>query len=204
MNAPLPRASVTLEDKFRVQEGWIYVTGTQALTRLPIQQHLRDKAAGLKTGGFISCYRGSPMGRYDMELWAQSKLLAEHDIHFQPGVNEELAASSVLGSQFVGVMPGSKFDGVFGIWYGKGPGTDRAADALRHGGSTGAHKFGGVVALAGDDHGCKSSSIYNFSDLTFISTGIPVLYPANTQELIDHGLHGFAMSRFSGCWVGRP
>ncbi|MFM0154912.1 MULTISPECIES: indolepyruvate ferredoxin oxidoreductase family protein [Paraburkholderia] len=202
MNAPLPRDHVTLEDKFHVEEGWIYVTGTQALTRLPIQQHLRDRRAGLKTGGFISGYRGSPMGRYDMELWAQSKLLAEHDVHFQPGVNEELAASSIIGSQFVGLMPGSKFDGVFGIWYGKGPGTDRAADAFRHGNVTGAHAYGGVVALAGDDHGCKSSSVYNFSDQTFIATGIPVLYPSNTQELLDFGLHGFAMSRFSGCWVG--
>lgn len=202
MNAPLPRQSVTLDDKFLLQEGWIYVTGTQALARLPIQQKLRDQAAGLKTGGFISGYRGSPMGRYDMELWSRSELLAQHDIHFQPGVNEELAATAVLGSQYVGVMPGSTFDGAFGIWYGKGPGVDRAADAFRHGGATGAHKHGGVIALGGDDHGAKSSSIYNFTDLAFISCGMPVLYPANTQELLDFGLHGIAMSRFSGCWVG--
>ena len=202
MNAPLPRQSVTLDDKFLLQEGWIYITGTQALARLPIQQKLRDQAAGLKTGGFISGYRGSPMGRYDMELWSRSALLLQHDIHFQPGVNEELAATAVLGSQYVGVMPGSTFDGTFGIWYGKGPGVDRAADAFRHGGASGTHKHGGVIALGGDDHGIKSSSIYNFTDLTFISCGMPVLYPANTQELLDFGLHGIAMSRFSGCWVG--
>ena len=202
MNAPLPRQSVTLDDKFLLQDGWIYVTGTQALARLPLQQKLRDQAAGLNTGGFISGYRGSPMGRYDMELWSRSELLTQHDIHFQPGVNEELAATAVLGSQYVGALPGSKFDGVFGIWYGKGPGVDRAADAFRHGGASGASKHGGVIALGGDDHGTKSSSIYNFTDLTFISCGMPVLYPANTQELLDFGLHGIAMSRFSGCWVG--
>ncbi|MHA7598831.1 indolepyruvate ferredoxin oxidoreductase family protein [Alicycliphilus sp. T452] len=202
MNAPLPRAHVTLDDKFEIQEGWIYLTGTQALTRLPLQQRLRDQAAGLNTGGFISGYRGSPLGRYDMELWAQQKRLEAHNIRFTPGVNEDLAATAVWGSQYVGLLPGSAVDGVFGIWYGKGPGTDRSADALRHLGSAGTHQHGGVLAIAGDDHGVKSSSVYNFSDPIFIAAGLPVLYPSNTQELLDLGLHGFAMSRFSGCAVG--
>lgn len=202
MNAPVFRADVTLDDKFNVQDGWIYLTGTQALTRLPIQQAIRDKAAGLNTGGFISGYRGSPLGRYDMELWAQKKLLERHNIHFMPGINEDLAATAVWGAQYVGQIPGAKVDGVFSIWYGKGPGTDRSTDALRHLGVAGANKNGGVLAIAGDDHGVKSSTVYNFSDPIFIATGMPVLYPSNTQELLELGLHGIALSRFSGCAVG--
>ena len=202
MNAPVSRANVTLDDKFNVQDGWIYLTGTQALTRLPIQQAIRDKAAGLNTGGFISGYRGSPLGRYDMELWAQKKLLERHNVHFMPGINEDLAATAVWGAQYVGHIPGAKVDGVFSIWYGKGPGTDRSADAFRHLGVAGANKNGGVLAIAGDDHGVKSSTVYNFSDPIFIAAGMPVLYPSNTQELLELGLHGIALSRFSGCAVG--
>jgi len=202
MNTPPPRPRITLDDKFETREGWIYLTGTQALARLPLQQRWRDEAAGLRTGGFISGYRGSPLGRYDMELWAQQERLDAHNIRFMPGVNEDLAATAVWGSQYVGLLPGSVVDGVFGIWYGKGPGTDRSADALRHLGSAGTHKYGGVLAIAGDDHGVKSSSVYNFSDPIFIAAGLPILYPSNTQELLDLGLHGFAMSRFSGCAVG--
>ncbi|MEJ6000164.1 indolepyruvate ferredoxin oxidoreductase family protein [Paucibacter soli] len=200
MNAP--REQVSLDDKYLVQEGWIYLTGTQALTRLPLQQRQRDSAAGLNTGGYISGYRGSPLGRYDMELWSQAKLLQAANIKFQPAVNEDLAVTAIWGSQYLGVLPGAKVDGVFGIWYGKGPGTDRSGDAFRHVGVAGTGKFGGALALAGDDHGCKSSTIYNFSDPIFIAAGMPVLYPSNTQELLDFGLHGLAMSRFSGCWVG--
>ena len=202
MNAPIRRGNVTLEDKFNVQSGWIYLTGTQALTRLPIQQAIRDKAAGLNTGGFISGYRGSPLGRYDMELWAQKKLLEQHNIQFMPGINEDLAATAVWGAQYVGKIPGATVDGVFSIWYGKGPGTDRSTDAFRHLGVAGANKYGGVLAIAGDDHGVKSSTVYNFSDPIFIATGMPVLYPSNTQELLELGLHGIALSRFSGCAVG--
>ncbi|WP_426413387.1 indolepyruvate ferredoxin oxidoreductase family protein [Bradyrhizobium ganzhouense] len=202
MNALVARENVTLDDKFNVQDGWIYLTGTQALTRLPIQQAIRDKAAGLNTGGFISGYRGSPLGRYDMELWAQKELLERHNIYFMPGINEELAATAVWGAQYVGQIPGAKVDGVFSIWYGKGPGTDRSADAFRHLGVAGANSKGGVLAIAGDDHGVKSSTVYNFSDPIFIATGMPVLYPSNTQELLELGLHGIALSRFSGCAVG--
>ncbi|MFT3802796.1 MAG: indolepyruvate ferredoxin oxidoreductase family protein [Burkholderiaceae bacterium] len=202
MNAPLPREHVRLEDKFDCTEGWIYLTGTQALARLPLQQAQRDKAAGLNTGGYISGYRGSPLGRYDMELWAQAERLKAHNIKFIPGVNEELAATAVFGSQYTAQLPGARVDGVFAIWYGKGPGTDRSTDALRHLGAAGTARYGGVLAIAGDDHGVKSSTVYNFSDPVFIACGMPVLYPSNTQELLDLGLHGIALSRFSGCAVG--
>ncbi len=202
MNAPLINADISLDDKFSIKEGQVYLTGNQALARLPLLQQERDKANGLNTGGFISGYRGSPLGRYDMELWGQKERLASHNITFQPGVNEDLAATMVAGTQYVGVFPGATVDGVFGIWYGKGPGVDRSGDVFRHANSAGTHKNGGVLALAGDDHGAKSSTIANFSDEIFIATGIPVLYPSNTQDLIDFGLFGIALSRYSGCWVG--
>jgi len=205
MNAPLPPSGhpdVTLDDKYLVGEGWIYLSGTQALVRLPIQQRLRDQAAGKNTGGYISGYRGSPLGRYDMELWRVDTLLKQHHIHFRAAVNEDLAATALWGSQYVGAFPGANYDGVFGIWYGKGPGVDRSGDVLRHANCAGTGPVGGVVALAGDDHGAKSSTIANFSDQIFVAVGMPVLYPSNTQELLDFGLHGIAMSRFSGCWVG--
>ncbi len=178
------------------------MTGMQALVRLPIQQRLRDAAAGLNTGGYISGYRGSPLGRYDIELWRAGPLLNSHNIVFRPGLNEDLAATAIWGAQHLDNFPGATVDGVFGIWYGKGPGVDRSGDALRHANFTGTSPKGGAIALAGDDHGAKSSTAVNFSDTSFIAVGMPVLYPSNTQELIDFGLHGIAMSRFSGCWVG--
>ena len=178
------------------------MTGMQALVRLPIQQRLRDAAAGLNTGGYISGYRGSPMGRYDIELWRAEPILRRLNIVFRPGLNEELAATAIWGAQHVTSFPGATVEGVFGIWYGKGPGVDRSGDALRHANFTGTAPKGGALALAGDDHGAKSSTAVNFSDTSFVAVGIPVLYPSNTQELIDFGLHGIAMSRFSGCWVG--
>ncbi|UUZ64589.1 hypothetical protein LP417_06330 [Polaromonas sp. P1-6] len=174
----------------------------QALVRLPLQQRLRDAAAGLNTGGYISGYRGSPMGRYDMELWAAEKALKAANVVFRSGLNEDLAATAIWGAQYVGTFPGAKVDGVFGIWYGKGPGVDRSGDVLRHANMAGTSPLGGVVCLAGDDHGAKSSTVVNFSDPIFMAVGMPVLYPSNTQELLDYGLHGIAMSRFSGCWVG--
>ena len=180
----------------------MYLTGMQALVRLPLQQRLRDAAAGLNTGGYISGYRGSPLGRYDMELWAAEKTLKAANIVFRSGLNEDLAATAIWGAQYVGTFPGAKVDGVFGIWYGKGPGVDRSGDALRHANLAGTSPKGGVLCLAGDDHGAKSSTVANFSDPIFIAVGMPVLYPSNTQELLDYGLHGIAMSRFSGCWVG--
>ncbi|HZZ62438.1 MAG TPA: indolepyruvate ferredoxin oxidoreductase family protein [Roseiarcus sp.] len=202
MNVALARSETALEDRWSVPEGWFYMTGMQALVRLPIQQRLRDAAAGLNTGGYISGYRGSPMGRYDIELWRAGAILAQHNIVFRPGLNEDLAATAIWGAQHVASFPGATVDGVFGVWYGKGPGVDRSGDALRHANFTGTAPKGGAIALAGDDHGAKSSTAVNFSDTSFVAVGMPVLYPSNTQELIDFGLHGIAMSRFSGCWVG--
>ena len=202
MTVALARSEASLEDRWSVAEGWFYMAGMQALVRLPIQQRLRDVAAGLNTGGYISGYRGSPMGRYDIELWRAGAILARHNIVFRPGLNEDLAATAIWGAQYVSSFPGATVDGVFGVWYGKGPGVDRSGDALRHANFTGTAPKGGALALAGDDHGAKSSTAVNYSDTSFVAFGMPVLYPSNTQELIDFGLHGIAMSRFSGCWVG--
>ncbi len=203
MNAPAPRAlrEVELTDKYRLPEGRIYLSGNQVLVRLAIQQRLRDAAAGRNTAGYVSGYRGSPLGRFDMEMWQAQPLLAEHHIHFRAAVNEDLAATALWGSQYVGSFPGARYDGVFGIWYGKGPGVDRSGDVLRHANSAGTSPLGGVLAIAGDDHGSKSSTITNFSDQIFTAVGIPVLCPSNAQELLDFGLHGIAMSRHCGCWV---
>jgi indolepyruvate ferredoxin oxidoreductase len=202
MTVAFRRSEAALEDRWLAPEGWFYMTGMQALVRLPIQQRLRDAAAGLNTGGYISGYRGSPMGRYDIELWRAAEILKRHDIVFRPGLNEDLAATAIWGAQQVTNFPGATVDGVFGIWYGKGPGVDRSGDALRHANFAGVSPKGGALALAGDDHGAKSSTAVNFSDTSFIAVGMPVLYPSNTQEMLDFGLHGIAMSRFSGCWVG--
>ena len=199
---PSTRLETTLDDKYTLREGWAFMSGTQALVRLPMQQRMRDEAAGKNTAGFISGYRGSPLGRYDIELWRVEKLLKQHHIHFQPGVNEDLAATAAWGAQYVGVFPGARYDGVFGIWYGKGPGVDRSGDALRHANLAGTSPWGGVVALAGDDHAAKSSTAAAQSDQDFIAVGIPLLYPASVQEILDYGLHGIAMSRYSGCWTG--
>jgi indolepyruvate ferredoxin oxidoreductase len=204
MNAPVEgmRLVSSLKERYTAGSGWLYMTGTQALVRLPIQQRLRDAAAGLNTGGYVSGYRGSPLGRYDMELWAAQDVLQQHGVVFRPAVNEDLAATALWGAQYVGVFPGAKVDGVFGIWYGKGPGVDRSGDPFRHANLAGTSPKGGVLALAGDDHGAKSSTVANYSDLNFVAASIPLLYPSNAQELLDFGLHGFAMSRYSGCWVG--
>ena len=200
--SPSPGRRRLSNSRYDAPEGWLYMTGMQALVRLPIQQRLRDAAQGLNTGGYISGYRGSPLGRYDIELWRAAPLLKSHNIVFRPGLNEDLAATAIWGAQYLNSFPGATVDGVFGIWYGKGPGVDRSGDALRHANFTGASPKGGAIALAGDDHGAKSSTAVNFSDTSFIAVGMPVIYPSNTQELLDYGLHGIAMSRFSGCWVG--
>src|SRR5262245_47043490 len=195
-------AAVTLEDKYRLASGRIYLSGIQALVRLPMTQRWRDRDAGLNTGGFISGYRGSPLGGYDTALTQARKFLLEAGVHFQPGLNEDLAATAVWGSQQVGLFPGAKVNGVFGIWYGKGPGVDRSADALKHGNAAGTSPNGGVLAVAGDDHGCQSSTLAHQSEQIFEVAMIPVLNPATVQEYLDFGLYGFALSRFSGCWVG--
>ncbi|WP_176539891.1 indolepyruvate ferredoxin oxidoreductase family protein [Bradyrhizobium septentrionale] len=193
---------VGLDDKYRLDTKRIFLSGTQALVRLPMLQRQRDRAHGLNTAGFISGYRGSPLGMYDHALWRAKSFLREHDIAFVPGLNEDLAATAVWGSQQVGMFPGAKVDGVFGIWYGKGPGVDRSLDALKHANSAGTAPNGGVIALAGDDHGCQSSTLAHQSEQVFASALMPVVNPATLQDYLDLGILGFALSRYSGCWVG--
>ncbi|MGZ5100560.1 MAG: indolepyruvate ferredoxin oxidoreductase family protein [Usitatibacter sp.] len=192
---------VSLEDKYTLASGRIYLNGTQALVRLAMMQRERDLAAGLNTAGFISGYRGSPLGGFDQALWKAKKHLRDHHIHFTPGVNEELAATAVWGSQQIGLHEGAKYDGVFAMWYGKGPGVDRSGDVFKHANAAGTAKHGGVLLLAGDDHACKSSTLPHQSEHAFDAAMIPVLYPTGVQEIIDMGLHGFAMSRYSGLYV---
>ena len=207
MNAPLPEAvrkaleSVTLDDKYALESGRAFMSGVQALVRLPMLQRKRDATFGLNTAGFVSGYRGSPLGGYDQALWAAKKHLAAQNIVFQPGVNEELAATAVWGSQQLDLYPQSKkFDGVFGIWYGKGPGVDRCSDVFKHANMAGTARHGGVIAIAGDDHIAKSSTAAHQSDHIFKACGLPVFFPASVQDILDMGLHAFAMSRFAGVW----
>ncbi len=195
-------AQVSLEDKYTLQSGRIYLSGIQALVRLPLMQRARDRAAGLNTAGFISGYRGSPLGGYDSALWQAQALLEANDIRFQPGLNEDLAATAVWGSQQVGLFPGAKVAGVFGIWYGKGPGVDRSMDALRHANWAGTATHGGVLAIAGDDHGAQSTTTAYQCEQAFEAAMMPILNPSTIQDFLDLGLFGFALSRFSGCWVG--
>ncbi|PWT76837.1 MAG: indolepyruvate ferredoxin oxidoreductase family protein, partial [Proteobacteria bacterium] len=195
-------SNVQLDDKYTLQEGRIFITGTQALVRLPMMQHLRDKAAGFNTGCYISGYRGSPLGGFDQQLWSASKLLQQHHIVFQPGVNEDLAATACWGTQQTHFHGDNKYDGVFAVWYGKGPGVDRTGDAFRHGNLAGTDPLGGVLVLMGDDHTCESSTTAHQSEFALVDAMIPILNPAGVQELLDYGLYGWALSRFSGCWVG--
>ena len=195
-------AAVTLDDKYEREQGRVFMTGMQALVRLPMLQRQRDVAAGLNTAGFISGYRGSPLGGYDAALWSARRFLDRSHIKFQPGLNEDLAVTAVWGTQQVNLWPGGKYDGVFGIWYGKGPGVDRSGDAIKHLNYDGSSRYGGVLLIAGDDHGAKSSTLPHQSEPAFMSFGVPVFHPAGVQEYLDLGLHGFALSRFSGCAVG--
>ena len=194
--------SVTLSDKYVSRSGRVFVSGTQALVRLALMQSWRDKARGLNTAGFISGYRGSPLAGFDNELWAAKSHLDEAGVLFQPGLNEELAATSVWGTQQVVLRPGAKVDGVFAIWYGKGPGVDRSMDALKHANAAGTSPLGGVLAVFGDDHGAQSSTLLHQSEQMFEAAGAPVLNPSDIAEHIAFGLHGFALSRFCGSWVG--
>ena len=193
--------SITLDDRYTATSGRVFLTGTQALVRLPMLQRMRDEAAGLNTAGFISGYRGSPLGGLDQGLWKAKKHLDAQRIVFQPGVNEDLAATAVWGTQQLNLFPNAKYDGVFAMWYGKGPGVDRCGDVFRHANAAGTAKHGGVLVIAGDDHGAKSSTLPHQTEHIFKAVMIPVLYPANVQEYLDYGLHGWAMSRYSGCWV---
>ena len=213
MNAPLARdlpahvrkslETVTLDDKYALANGRAFMSGVQALVRLPMLQRVRDMAAGLNTAGFISGYRGSPLGGYDQALVAAQKHLNAHHIVFQPGVNEELGATAVWGTQQLDLYPKTnKYDGVFGIWYGKGPGVDRSGDVFKHANMAGTAKHGGVIAIAGDDHISKSSTAAHQSDHIFKACGLPVFFPSDVQGILDMGLHALALSRFSGVWAG--
>jgi len=205
--ASAPSSSVrdpdySLEHKYTRTEGRIYLSGVQALVRLPLMQRLRDQAAGLNTAGFVSGYRGSPLGGFDLELWRAKKHLADAGVKFTPGLNEDLGATMVWGTQQTNLFPGAKHDGVFGMWYGKGPGVDRCGDVFKHANAAGTSKHGGVLALAADDHACRSSTLPHGSEHEFVSALMPVLNPAGVQEILDLGLLGWAMSRFTGRWIG--
>ncbi len=193
---------VTLEDKYVLQSGRIFLTGVQALVRLPLMQKQRDASNGLNTAGYISGYRGSPLGTYDAELTKARKHLEAADVKFVPGVNEDLAATAVWGTQQAEIGGEGRFDGVFSIWYGKGPGVDRSGDVFRHGNLAGSSRHGGVLVVAGDDHTCESSTTCHQSEFALVDAGIPILSPSGVQEILDFGLYGWAMSRYSGCWVG--
>jgi indolepyruvate ferredoxin oxidoreductase len=194
--------TVRLDDKYTVENGRIFISGTQALVRLPMTQHLRDRRAGHRTAGYVSGYRGSPLGGLDEQMTKAKKYLRERDILFVPGVNEDLAATAVWGSQQAELGGEGRFDGVFAMWYGKGPGVDRTGDAFRHGNLSGTSPLGGVLVLLGDDHTCESSTTCHQSEFAMVDAMIPVLSPAGAQEILDFGILGWAMSRYSGCWVG--
>jgi indolepyruvate ferredoxin oxidoreductase len=193
---------VTLDDKFLLTEGRVFITGVQALLRVLIDQNRLDRAAGLNTAGFVSGYRGSPLGGLDQQAARAAKYLKAAEVVFKEGLNEDLAATAVWGSQQANLFPGARYDGVFGMWYGKAPGVDRTGDAFKHANFAGVFPKGGVLAVAGDDHTCKSSTLPSQSEYAFQDAEIPVLSPADVQEVVDYGLLGYSMSRFSGLWVG--
>ena len=199
---PDPFTDFTLEDRYTAERGTVIMSGIQALARLPLDQHRADRARGLNTAGLITGYRGSPIGALDFALERIPNLLEEHHIRFIPAVNEDLAATAIMGSQTVNLLPDPKYDGVCGIWYGKGPGVDRSGDAFKHANLAGIGEYGGVLVLAGDDPSCKSSTIPSHSEVALYDALMPILYPGSAQEILDLGLLGFALSRFSGLWVG--
>jgi indolepyruvate ferredoxin oxidoreductase len=195
-------AEVTLDDKYTRENGRVFLTGIQALVRLPMLQRQRDLAAGHDTAGYVTGYRGSPLGGLDQQMAAARRFLDEHHIVFQPGVNEDLAATALWGTQQAELHGEGRYDGVFGMWYGKGPGVDRTGDVFKHGNLAGSSRFGGVLVLMGDDHTCESSTTAHQSEFALVDAQIPVLNPAGVAEILEFGLLGFALSRYSGCWVG--
>ena len=203
MSEPRPTfRSYQLSDRYDLETGRVFLTGTQALVRIMFDQARRDRAAGLNTGGFVSGYRGSPLGGLDLEMWRERKRLETEKITFLPAVNEDLGATAVLGAQQAPLSPDCEVDGLFSMWYGKGPGVDRSGDALRHGNAYGSSPKGGVLVVAGDDHGCVSSSMPHQSDVAFMSWFMPTLNPASIEEYLSFGEYGIALSRYSGTWVG--
>ncbi len=193
---------VSLKDRYTQESGVLFLSGTQALVRLLLTQRARDRKAGLNTAGFVSGYRGSPLGGFDMALWQARDDLKRAGVVFQPGVNEDLAATSVWGTQQIDSLPGKTVDGVFAMWYGKGPGVDRSGDPFKHGNYAGTTEHGGVLVVFGDDHPGKSSTVAHQSEQALAANLIPVLYPSNVEEILEYGLHGWAMSRYTGLWVG--
>ena len=191
-------SDVTLDDKYLLQDGRAYITGVQALIRVLLDRRRLDARMGLNTAGFVSGYRGSPLGGLDQQAHRADALLAEHNVVFKEGLNEDLAATAVWGSQQVNLFPGARYDGVFGMWYGKAPGVDRSGDAFRHANFAGTWPKGGVLAVAGDDHSCKSSTLPSQSEYAFQDFEMPVLSPADVQEVLDYGLLAYSLSRFSG------
>lgn len=198
----LSDSKVSLDDRYTLEKGRILVSGTQALVRLPMIQRERDLARGLNTAGYVSGYRGSPLAGFDREMGRAKKFLDAAHVKFHPGLNEDMAATAVWGTQQTGMFQGSRYDGVFGMWYGKGPGVDRSMDVIRHANAIGTNPNGGVLLLVGDDHGAVSSTLPHQSEHNLISAMVPLLSPAGVGEYIEYGLLGFAMSRYSGAWVG--
>ncbi|WP_424977939.1 indolepyruvate ferredoxin oxidoreductase family protein [Leisingera sp. S232] len=194
--------SYKLDDRYEMTTGRVFLTGTQALARVMLDQARRDRHAGLNTAGFVSGYRGSPLGGVDLEFWRAKERMQANRIKFMPAVNEDLGATAVLGAQQAVLDPHCEVEGVFSMWYGKGPGVDRSGDALKHGNAYGSSDKGGVLVVAGDDHGCVSSSMPHQSDVAFMSWFMPVLNPADVSEFLTFGEYGFALSRYSGTWVG--
>src|ERR1700754_4011117 len=192
---------VTLDDKYDLTKSRIFVTGYQALVRLVLMQHERDKRAGLNTAGYVTGYRGSPLGGLDYQFQRAALHLAPRNTLFKTAINEDLAATALWGSQQAELRGEGQYDGVFGLWYGKGPGVDRTGDVFRHANFAGSSKNGGVLALMGDDHTAASSTTAHQSEFHFVDVMIPILNPAGVQEIIDYGLYGFAMSRFCGTWA---
>ena len=199
--APRGISDISLDDKYALDATRAYMSGVEALVRLPMLQHQRDRQRGVNTAAFVSGYRGSPLGGVDQAFWKAGPWLKKHNVHFQPGVNEELAATAVWGSQQTNLFGKARYDGVFGLWYGKGPGVDRSMDVFKHANAFGTSPYGGVLAVAGDDHACKSSTLPHQSEHNFVAASMPVLSPANVQEVLDLGIYGWELSRYSGCWV---
>jgi indolepyruvate ferredoxin oxidoreductase len=192
---------LSLDAKYRLEEGRIFLSGVQALVRLPLDQHRADRRRGLRTATLISGYRGSPLGGFDVTLERHRDLLREHEVVFVSGVNEDLGATAVLGSQLTHLFPGARYDGVLGMWYGKGPGVDRSGDIFKHANFAGVGRHGGVLALAGDDPQAKSSTLPTHSEVAFYDALMPVLFPGSVQDVLDLGRLGFELSRYSGLWV---
>ena len=191
-----------LSDRYTLTHGGVFISGVQALVRLTMEQFMHDRVRGLRTAGYVTGYRGSPLAGLDSEFLANKTLLDAHEVKFHPAVNEELAATALSGTQQVNLYPGAKYDGVFGMWYAKAPGLDRSVDALRHGNQAGTSPYGGVLVVVGDDHHAKSSSVASYSESAFFDMDMPVLVPASVADVIDFGLYGWALSRYSGLWVG--